>query len=114
MRSATSSCRGGTSSGGSAARLSAAALLSAVVVASASASSPGAGSAAAEPAAAAGAGAGDAKRYEPTWESLMTRPLPDWYDEAKIGVSHTVQPLAHNLLAVTDPQPPPPHGGRQR
>ncbi|CAG0915545.1 unnamed protein product [Notodromas monacha] len=24
--------------------------------------------------------------YEPTWESLDARPLPSWYDEAKIGV----------------------------
>ena len=24
--------------------------------------------------------------YEPTWESLDTRPLPSWYDEAKIGI----------------------------
>lgn len=24
--------------------------------------------------------------YEPTWESLDTRPLPSWFDEAKIGI----------------------------
>ena len=24
--------------------------------------------------------------YEPTWESLDARPLPSWYDEAKIGI----------------------------
>ncbi|CAG5122113.1 unnamed protein product [Candidula unifasciata] len=24
--------------------------------------------------------------YEPTWESLDTRPLPSWYDEAKLGI----------------------------
>lgn len=24
--------------------------------------------------------------YEPTWESLDTRPLPRWYDDAKIGI----------------------------
>ena len=24
--------------------------------------------------------------YEPTWESLDKRPLPTWYDEAKIGM----------------------------
>ena len=24
--------------------------------------------------------------YEPTWESLDSRPLPGWYDEAKIGI----------------------------
>ncbi|XP_076453793.1 alpha-L-fucosidase-like [Babylonia areolata] len=25
-------------------------------------------------------------RYQPTWESLDSRPLPAWYDEAKIGI----------------------------
>lgn len=25
-------------------------------------------------------------RYEPTWESLDSRPLPGWYDEAKVGI----------------------------
>lgn len=25
-------------------------------------------------------------RYDPTWESLDKRPLPTWYDEAKIGI----------------------------
>lgn len=25
-------------------------------------------------------------RYDPTWESLDTRPLPDWFDNAKVGV----------------------------
>lgn len=24
--------------------------------------------------------------YEPTWESLDSRPLPSWYDEAKLGI----------------------------
>jgi len=24
--------------------------------------------------------------YLPTWESLDTRPLPDWYDQAKVGI----------------------------
>lgn len=24
--------------------------------------------------------------YEPTWESLDARPLPKWYDEAKVGI----------------------------
>lgn len=24
--------------------------------------------------------------YDPTWESLETRPLPQWYDEAKVGI----------------------------
>jgi len=26
------------------------------------------------------------KRYTPDWPSLDSRPLPDWYDEAKIGI----------------------------
>lgn len=26
------------------------------------------------------------KTYEPTWESLDSRPLPSWYDEAKFGI----------------------------
>ena len=25
-------------------------------------------------------------RYEPTWESVRQHPLPDWYDDAKLGV----------------------------
>ena len=25
------------------------------------------------------------KKFEPTWESLDARPLPEWYDNAKIG-----------------------------
>ena len=25
-------------------------------------------------------------QYEPTWQSLDSRPLPQWYDEAKIGI----------------------------
>ena len=25
-------------------------------------------------------------RYEPTWDSLDKRPLPDWYDDAKLGI----------------------------
>ncbi|XP_054264736.1 alpha-L-fucosidase [Macrosteles quadrilineatus] len=25
-------------------------------------------------------------KYEPTWDSIDARPLPDWYDEAKLGV----------------------------
>lgn len=28
----------------------------------------------------------NAKEYQPTWESLDSRPLPSWYDEAKIGI----------------------------
>lgn len=25
-------------------------------------------------------------KYLPTWESLDSRPLPEWYDEAKFGI----------------------------
>ena len=25
-------------------------------------------------------------KYDPTWESLDSRPLPSWYDEAKFGI----------------------------
>ena len=25
-------------------------------------------------------------QYQPTWESLDTRPLPSWYDEGKLGI----------------------------
>ncbi|KAL7018393.1 hypothetical protein ACKWTF_010734 [Chironomus riparius] len=28
----------------------------------------------------------DFKKFEPTWESLDARPLPEWYDNAKIGI----------------------------
>ncbi|KAH9508467.1 hypothetical protein Btru_055284 [Bulinus truncatus] len=28
----------------------------------------------------------DVQRYEPNWQSLDARPLPQWYDEAKIGI----------------------------
>lgn len=24
-------------------------------------------------------------KYQPTWESLDARPLPQWYDDAKVG-----------------------------
>jgi alpha-L-fucosidase len=36
----------------------------------------------------AAAGAGDAAptKYEPNWDSLMKRPLPTWFDQAKVGV----------------------------
>lgn len=27
-----------------------------------------------------------AAKYDPTWKSLDTRPLPQWYDDAKIGI----------------------------
>ena len=24
--------------------------------------------------------------YEPTWDSVDSRPLPEWFDEAKLGI----------------------------
>lgn len=30
--------------------------------------------------------ASEAPGYQPTWDSLDTRPLPHWYDAAKIGI----------------------------
>lgn len=29
---------------------------------------------------------GIAQTYDPTWESLDERPLPEWYDSAKVGI----------------------------
>lgn len=29
---------------------------------------------------------GTTYRYQPTWESLDARPLPQWFDEAKVGI----------------------------
>lgn len=29
---------------------------------------------------------GSSGKYEPNWKSLDTRPLPKWYDDAKIGI----------------------------
>ena len=29
---------------------------------------------------------GNARKYEPLWPDLDSRPLPTWFDEAKIGV----------------------------
>ena len=29
---------------------------------------------------------GQSGRYSASWESLDTRPLPNWYDEAKFGI----------------------------
>ena len=31
-------------------------------------------------------GAAWGKTYQPNWDDLMTRPLPSWYDESKVGV----------------------------
>ena len=28
----------------------------------------------------------DDDKYTPDWESLDSRPLPEWYDDAKIGI----------------------------
>ena len=32
------------------------------------------------------AGENDVSAFQPTWESLDTRPLPPWFDEAKVGI----------------------------
>ena len=32
--------------------------------------------------------------YEPNWSSLDSRPLPSWYDEAKIGIFMHFGPYA--------------------
>ena len=29
---------------------------------------------------------GQAKKYEPTWESLDSRPVPSWFEDAKFGI----------------------------
>ena len=29
---------------------------------------------------------GAAAQYAPTWASLDTRPLPQWFDDAKVGI----------------------------
>lgn len=28
----------------------------------------------------------EVKKYDPNWESLDSRPLPEWFDNAKIGI----------------------------
>ena len=33
-------------------------------------------------------------RYTPDWDSLDSRPLPDWYDDAKIGIFMHFGPYA--------------------
>lgn len=33
-----------------------------------------------------GRGHGYRTKYEPNWASLDKRPLPGWYDEAKVGI----------------------------
>ena len=42
--------------------------------------------------------------YQPTWESLDSRPLPEWYDDAKLGIFihwgvFSVPSFSHNGLA---------------
>nr|MBC8374259.1 alpha-L-fucosidase [Planctomycetota bacterium] len=31
-------------------------------------------------------GAEPSKKYKPTWESIDSRPLPGWFNEAKFGI----------------------------
>lgn len=33
-----------------------------------------------------GCGAANPPPYDPTWESLDSRPLPSWFDQAKFGI----------------------------
>ena len=33
-------------------------------------------------------------RYEPNWQSLDSRPLPKWFDEAKVGIFMHLGPYA--------------------
>ena len=35
-----------------------------------------------------------AKKYTPDWDSLDARPLPAWYDDAKIGIFMHFGPYA--------------------
>ena len=35
-----------------------------------------------------------AKKYTPDWDSLDSRPLPSWYDEAKVGIFMHFGPYA--------------------
>ena len=42
------------------------------------------------------------KRYKPTWESLDSRPLPEWYDEAKIGEFFFVENFEFSLGVETN------------
>jgi alpha-L-fucosidase len=42
--------------------------------------------------------------YQPTWESLDSRPLPEWYDEVKLGIIlhwgvYSVPSYSHHGLA---------------
>ena len=55
---------------------------------------------------------GKAVHYQPNWPSLDSRPLPSWYDEAKIGIFMHFGPyavpgnieknnfLAHSSIAI--------------
>jgi alpha-L-fucosidase len=36
----------------------------------------------------------ESTKYTPDWDSLDSRPLPDWYDDAKIGIFMHFGPYA--------------------
>ena len=36
----------------------------------------------------------DTRKYTPDWDSLDSRPLPDWYDDVKIGIFMHFGPYA--------------------
>jgi len=50
-------------------------------------------------------------KYQPNWESIDSRPLPQWYDDAKIGIFITwgvysvldkmSSPRSHTLTSLT-------------
>ena len=39
-------------------------------------------------------GDGSGKKYKPEWSDLDSRPLPQWYDEAKVGIFMHFGPYA--------------------
>lgn len=44
----------------------------------------------------------DRKTYQPTWDSLDTRPLPKWYDDVKVGIFiHWVRKLMEQTPVQT-------------
>ena len=49
----------------------------------------------------------DAIHYQPNWSSLDSRPLPSWYDEAKVGIFMHLGPYAvpGNMKKITNNKP---------
>lgn len=42
-------------------------------------------------------------KYKPTWESLDSRPLPQWYDDAKVGESYLEETSATAEIIIKFP-----------